>query len=87
MRVLGTVSLSMTRIQGVHLIAAKYSAETRISSSVMTFARSIMVFVFGFLGSADRLSPLRKSCSCRMKYPTGNAAGGAFSGRPLPFGR
>ena len=61
MRVFGTRSLSTTRIQGVHLIAAKYSADSRISSSVITFASSIIVFVFGLRGSADRRRPLLKS--------------------------
>ena len=51
-RVFGTISVSTTRIHGVHLIAAKYSAASFTSSSVIAFARSIIVFVFGFRGSA-----------------------------------
>jgi len=57
----GTLSLSTTRIHGVHLIAPKYSADNRISSSVIAFASSIIVTVFGLRGSADRRRPFRKS--------------------------
>ena len=57
MRVFGTRSLSTTRIHGVHLIAAKYSADSLISSSVIAFASSIIVLVFGLRGSADRRRP------------------------------
>jgi hypothetical protein len=68
-------------------MAAKYSAASAISSSVMARARSAIVLVFGLRGSALRRSPLRKSRSCWTKYAGGSADTGAFSGRPRPFGR
>ena len=86
-RVFGTRFVSTTRIHGVHFIAAKYSAAAFTSSSVMAFARSIIVLVFGFRGSAVCRRPFRKSWIWRTKYATGSPAGGAFSGRPFPFGR
>ena len=45
MRVFGTRSLSNHADPGGHLIAAKYSADSLISSSDITFASSIIVFV------------------------------------------
>ena len=50
-RVFGTVSVSTTRIHGVHFIDEKYSAAALISSSVMSFAASIIWAVFGLRGS------------------------------------
>ena len=67
MRVFGTRFVSTTRIHGVHCIDPKYSAAAVSSSSVSDLASSIMVFVFGFLGSALCRRPLRKSWICRTK--------------------
>ena len=75
MRVFGTIFVSTTRIHGVHLMAEKYSAAALISSSVMALAKSIIVFVFGFRGSAVCRTPLRKSWSWRTKYATGRPDG------------
>ena len=61
MRVFGTMSVSTTRIQGVNGNEEKYSAATLSSSSLRAFARSIIVLVFGFRGSALRRLPPRKS--------------------------
>src|SRR6266516_3874915 len=61
MRVFGTRLVSTTRTQGHHFIEPKYSAAAFSSSSVNDFASSIIVFVFGFLGSALCRLPLRQS--------------------------
>src|SRR6185295_16824370 len=86
MRVLGTVSASITLIHGVHGIAPKYSADALISSGVIALAIAIMALVFAFRGSALLRLPLLKSFICWMKYSTENPEAGAFSARPLPFG-
>src|SRR5213596_1401929 len=77
-RVFGTRLVSTTRIHGVHFIAPKYAAAAFTSSSVMAFASSIIVLVFGFLGSAVCRRPFRKSSIWRRKYVAGSAAGAAF---------
>src|SRR5258708_3138688 len=51
-RVFGTSFVSTTLIHGLHFIDPKYSAAALTSSSVIALARSIIVLVFGFLGSA-----------------------------------
>src|SRR5437016_4635628 len=79
MRVLGTRSVSTTRTRDVHLIAPKYAAAASTSSSIIALARSIIVLVFGFLGSALYRRPLRKSWIWRTKYGRGSAPGAAFS--------
>ena len=48
----GTLSVSTTRIHGVHLILPKYSAVIAISSGVNAFAIVIIAFVFALRGSA-----------------------------------
>ena len=52
MRIFGTVSVSTTRIQGVHFIDARYVAAALISSSVIAFAASIICAVFVLRASA-----------------------------------
>ena len=65
MRVFGTVSVSTTRIHGLHFIAPKYWAACLISSSVMFFANEIIRLVFAFLVSElFRLSFLKSIIVC-----------------------
>ncbi len=77
--IFGTVLVSTTRTHGVHGIAAKYSAATRISSGVSAFAIVIITFVLALRGSALFRAPLRKSFICWMKYETGSPETPAFS--------
>jgi len=59
--ILGIRSASITRIQGVHGIAAKYSAASCISLSVIAAASAFIVGEFGLRGSALRRRPSRMS--------------------------
>ena len=68
MRVFGTVSVSTTRIHGLHFIAPKYWAACLISSSVMFFANEIMRFVLAFLVSELFLLSFLKSIIVWTKY-------------------
>ena len=67
-RVFGTVSVSTTRIHGVHFIDEKYVAAAFISSSVMAFANAIILLVFAFLVSALFLASFLKSSIVCTKY-------------------
>src|SRR5262245_9335646 len=67
-RVFGTVSVSTTRIHGVHFIDEKYDAAALISSSVMAFAKAIILFVFPFLVSALFRRSFLKSIMVCTKY-------------------
>ena len=77
--IFGTVAVSTTRIQGVHFIEPKYSADSRSSSGVIALAIAIMMFVFVFRDSALLRRPSRKSFIVCRKYETGRPAMPAFS--------
>src|SRR5262249_35103108 len=85
--VLGTLSVSTTRIHCVGLREEKYSAATLTSSSVAPFATPTINATGKLAGSELFLAPLLKSASCCTIYAAGKPARLEFSGRPSPLGR
>jgi hypothetical protein len=67
-RIFGIVSVSTTRIHGVHFIDEMYSAADLISSSVIAFAAWIIWVVFVFRASKLVRRSFLKSASCCTTY-------------------
>jgi hypothetical protein len=67
-RIFGIVSVSTTRIHGVHFIEAMYSAAALISSSVIALAAWIICTVFVFRASKLVRRSSLKSVNCCTTY-------------------